>query len=108
MSNSSLATGNISSNTNNPRHSQNILSITNTCTSKNQFIEYITKQPFTLCRGNYSPKVPIVSLFYNRWRKINRSAEDAVLCRGVGPRIWGMQKRVSFLPFTLYAAAGGV
>src|SRR6266480_1646147 len=84
MSNSSLATGNISSNTNNPRHSQNILSITNTCTSKNQFIEYITKQPFTLCRGNYSPKVPIVSLFSNKWRKINRSAEDAVLFRGVG------------------------
>ena len=24
----------------------------------------------------------------------SRSAEDEVLCRGVGPRIWGMQQRV--------------
>ena len=30
----------------------------------------------------------------------NRSAEDEVLCRGLGPRIWGMHKRVPDSPFT--------
>ena len=35
-----------------------------------------------------------------------KSAEDAVLCRGVGPRIWGMQQRVP--TFSLFLWGGEV
>src|SRR6266536_2871362 len=30
---------------------------------------------------------------HSLYHSLNRSAEDAVLCRSSGPRIWGMQQR---------------